>query len=478
MTFSGHMRKVMGGTAICLAGTVVAGDASAQSTAELRRQIEALKQQVQALEARVEETDRRVEEAEVGVETALETADAQPQWDWGPSPTFRTRDGRFSAHIRGRIQTDFAYINGNSNSNETFNAEFRRARLGIEGVAWTDWEYKLEIDFAGNEVDITDGYLAYGGVLEPAAIVVGQFKTPNSLEEQTSSRYLTFLERAAFTDAFNLNRRLGVGGFVNGDNWHVATGVFWQNTGVGDVTGDGPDAFGAVAVRGHYAVPLGEDDNWLHLGTSIRYRNCSNDIGDEDACGNGQVRYRQRPFFHATSIRHINTGTIEGVDSDFFWGPELALVYGPFSVQSEAGFLWGSRDENVGGTPAGGNFGPLWGTYAEVSYFLTGDRRNYDEGDGDFGRVKVNNPLFDGGWGAWQVAGRWDYLSLEDVENGIEGGEQWSLIGALNWYPNNHVRFMLDAAYTKVTGGSLDVNNGISGNNDIWGVAMRAQVDW
>ena len=49
--------------------------------------------------------------------------------------------------------------------------------------------------------------------------------------------------------------------------------------------------------------------------------------------------------------------------------------------------------------------------------FLTGETKPYD--DGVFGRVKVINPGYNGakagGWGAWQIAGRYDTVDLSDA---------------------------------------------------------------
>ena len=48
--------------------------------------------------------------------------------------------------------------------------------------------------------------------------------------------------------------------------------------------------------------------------------------------------------------------------------------------------------------------------------FLTGETRSYKEGE--FGRIKVKNPVLGGGkgggWGAWQIAGRYDVIDLTD----------------------------------------------------------------
>jgi phosphate-selective porin OprO and OprP len=77
----------------------------------------------------------------------------------------------------------------------------RAARLGIEGTVWKDFGYRFEVDFADDGVEIKDAYIQYdGGGVEPARYIrVGQYKTPNSLEELTSSRFITFMERAAIT---------------------------------------------------------------------------------------------------------------------------------------------------------------------------------------------------------------------------------------------------------------------------------------
>lgn len=50
--------------------------------------------------------------------------------------------------MRGRVQADYGYINPNNpDGGDTPNAgELRRARIGVDGVAWGDMEYRLEDD--------------------------------------------------------------------------------------------------------------------------------------------------------------------------------------------------------------------------------------------------------------------------------------------------------------------------------------------
>ena len=60
----------------------------------------------------------------------------------------------------------------------------------------------------------------------------------------------------------------------------------------------------------------------------------------------------------------------------------------------------------------------FWGGYIEAGYFLTGETRGYKNGTWD--RTKVLKPFSKGGWGAFQVNGRVDYLDLD-----IEQAEEW-----------------------------------------------------
>ena len=101
------------------------------------------------------------------------------------------------------------------------------------------------------------------------------------------------------------------------------------------------------------------------------------------------------------------------------------------------------------------------GRYAEVGFFLTGETRAYK--GGSFGRVKVLKPFNDGGWGAFQVNGRIDYLNLSDrVDKSsssvsapfhVNGGKQTAYQASLVWNPTDYVRFMAQYSHIDVTGG-------------------------
>jgi phosphate-selective porin OprO/OprP len=104
----------------------------------------------------------------------------------------QTEDGAFQFQFGGRVMVDAAYYNEDETPLGN-GAELRRARLFAKGTVYDDWFYKAQVDFAGNEVSLKDFYLGYQG-FDKLKITLGNQKEPFSLEELTSSKYITFKE--------------------------------------------------------------------------------------------------------------------------------------------------------------------------------------------------------------------------------------------------------------------------------------------
>ena len=273
---------------------------------------------------------------------------------WKGAPEISSADGNFKVKLRGRVLTDWATISDNSGK-EVDATEFRAARLGIEGVVMKDIKYKLELDFAGNETNITDANFEWA--LKPVSIVVGQFKTPNSLEEETSGRFTTFLERGSFTDAFGFSRQIGIAANYSQDNITFKAGVFQGNAN----GGAGKDQGRTYAARATFAPQIGNGDGFIHIGVSAFRRENDNNVLTRS--------YSQRPLSHLSKIKYVSTGNF-AAESDTFFGAELAGVMGPLSVQAEWGWL--KSNAVTGGMDAKFN-----GGYVDVSYILTGESRGY-----------------------------------------------------------------------------------------------------
>ncbi len=412
---------------------LLGGQASAQSLQDLQQKQIELQAQIDALKA-------AQKEAEKGSDLKVK---------WKGAPELSSADGKFKMKIRGRAYVDAGFVSDDDDNEDTKATEFRTVRLGVEGVVMKDIKYKAEVDFAGNEVDLKDAYLQWKG---PVSVTFGQFKTPNSLQEQTSSRYTTFMERASFTDAFELARQIGIGVGAGGDNWTFDAGIFRGANGSSDE--DEGETFAARATFGDKF-----DNGAYHVGASYRYRKAGD---DQD-----MFRYRQRPHNHLAG-RYIATDRV--ADSDAMFGVELAGVFGPFSAQAEYAWLKANLD-----APAPGQSDPKFtGGYIDLSWFITGESRAYK--GGSFSRVKVKNPVFEGGFGAWQIAARYDVVDLSD--EGLFGGEQDTWVIGVNWHLNDYTRFMFNYSKSDVENAFDVSDNGADGENSIDAVGVRFQVDW
>ena len=117
--------------------------------------------------------------------------------------------------------------------------DFRRARLGVDGTAFGDWDYRLILDFAGSGVENTgqlyETWVQYSG-LKPVKFRIGAFSPSIGLEDQGSTNGMPFLERTVSSD---LARGLAAGDtrtaaeiFANGDHWLVSGAVTGRTIGV------------------------------------------------------------------------------------------------------------------------------------------------------------------------------------------------------------------------------------------------------
>jgi phosphate-selective porin OprO/OprP len=320
---------------------------------------------------------------------------------------FAPAQAEMTMELGGRIDAIYTYYD-EDNVDLGSGTEFRRVRLFAQGDIADDWQYKSQIDFAGNDASLKDAYIRYTG-WDFARITVGQFKQEQSLEALTSSKYITFIEKAMVTSLYP-DRRIALGMAGDSGPWHYAASVFGDQEGV---DGDNSEGLG-VAGRLTWGPRFG--DSQLHIGGSVNWQDPTGD----------RWRVRVRPETHQTSTRLVDTGTLEQVDDIVTYGVEGAWVLGPWSVQGE--WLQQSINREDGDLDEP----DLSGWYAYASWFITGETRSYK--NGMFGRTKAAN--------AWEIAVRYSTLDLED--SGIEGGKEENWTFGLNYYVNPYLRFQLN----------------------------------
>jgi phosphate-selective porin OprO/OprP len=368
------------------------------------------------------------------------------------APEIKGEDG-WSFKPRGRMLYDFGTVNAPDSITDAglgFANEARRIRLGVSGSMPGGFGYKLEADFAGNEVDLTDAFLTYdnGGL----TITAGQHNNFQGLEELSSSNDTSFIERSAFTDAFGFQRQVGISAQYGVSDLLFQAGVFTDN--IGDLNNDENNSIG-FDVRAVAMPKFG--DVQTHFGASYHYR----DLGDTMT----SRRYRQRPAVHFTDTRFIDTGNIGSAESETSYGLEAALISGRFHAAGETHWLKLNRSGNLADPT-------FFGGSVEAGFFLTDDTRGYKEGV--FKGVKVSNPVGEGGMGAWQVNIRYDRLDLNDA--GFVGGTQDAYQASLIWTPIDYVRFLL--TYSKLDYSNAAILAAGSGDYNVDAFAGRFQISF
>lgn len=431
---------------------------------------------LQAIHAELELKSGQIE----ALEKKLKTVD-QGKMKPVPGLHYESSDGNFTASIDGRMQIDSQsnLINEVSPATGTDlpyelnnGATVRRARLGVEGTVLKNWDYKFEYDFSRGSgtvaAGITDAFVRYN-FDSPLSIKIGSFKEPFSLEEATSNRFYTFIERHMSVNTFvdNPNTyKTGIGLNYAVPRWQVgiafqtepvggfgqsvssvnANGNQSRNNGSGDI---GWQGIGRISGRPWMI----DETKYLHVGISAGHTTVNNQYRADGSFSQVNATPGQNSggmsfvAFLGTNVDRtniLNTGNLtsgpigaEGsrrIDSYDRFGAESALVYGPFSAQAE--FL----RTNINGLGYSGEH--LTGYYGYLSYFLTGESRAYQVRNGAWNRITPHRNFHwrGPGWGAWEFAVGYDYLNMN---NGIiRGGEADMIRFALNWYPHTHVRLM------------------------------------
>jgi len=344
---------------------------------------------------------------------------------WREGLNFDSQDGSFKLKIGGRLQNDWFWSSEEDSiklnvGEQEDGVEFRRARIYFSGLIYDNVEYKLQFGFEGGDVDLQDAYLALTD-FPFGTLKMGRFNEPFSLDELTSSKYITFMERA-LPNAFSPGRNNGfmLHNVASNERMTTAVGVFRDSDDYGENVDDG-----GYNVTGRITVlPIYRDKgvSLLHIGAAYSYRNPDDSLS-YDAC----------PEAHLAND-FIDTGSFASDQVDLL-GLEAAWVNGPFSLQGE--YITADADR-INSSDVGFD-----GYYVQASYFLTGEHRSYKTSEAAFSRIKPKeNYSYGGGCGAWELKARYSELDLND--SNITGGELNNITAGLNWYLNPNTIIMWD----------------------------------
>jgi len=359
MTRTLLVRALFAGTAMMLSNAALAqqtepqpdpSDATADAAIAAAADVDDAQAKIELLQAQVEALQESLAQIQASM---VKTAPS-----WKGAPLFEDKEAGWSFKPRGRLQYDVGYVNNPEDSiitrNLGFNTRARRIRLGAEGTIPGGLGYKFEMDFANASVGFGDVILTYAPKNAPITVSIGNHESFNGIEQISSSRFSSFVERAAFDDAFLNTRRIGISaGYANmAGDLRFNAGLFAAHSIDSSLDNDG----WIGAARATYSPLMGA--NQLHFGANFQHREFqSNAGGSAPTSGSGQpssgqlVRYRSRPYSQLTDQRFVDTQNFAAKSDDII-GAEAAGIFKSLHIAAEGQYvkdqrLWAGRHGHV-----------------------------------------------------------------------------------------------------------------------------------
>lgn len=415
---------------------------------------------------------------------ALATADAdRPRvLIVGGRPTIMSADGRYSLSLRGIAQLDAGFYSQapqrpaaqdfrrgsvgaggretNAAADLSNGANFRRARLGVEGVFDQNFNYRLMLELGGSGTEgparINDAWIAYTG-FAPFVIQAGAFSPPANMDDGQSPEDQLFLERASSAELSRTlagaDGRVGIGVRASDRRW------FGALTLTGPTVNDAETFDEQLGLVGRGGILVLTDQDQLQNTYNVQIGvNGSTVFNTPDqgltASPRYPFRFRDRPELRLDGTRLIDTGPIDASHASTY-GVEFGAQYRGLYLQGE--YFWYSIDRRDPAL-ADPNFR---GGYIEGSWILTGEFRRYNIATGSFQNPRPYRAFApgNGGWGAVELAARYSYLDLDYREglagtaaapDAVRGGTQRIVTIALNWYLNSNVKLLFNFQHADV----------------------------
>lgn len=387
-------------------------------------------------------------------------------------PLIDPANNKWTTRLGGHIQMDYVTWAASDpaivGANNYFS--YRRLRLLAEGTGYGQFDYRLQLTLepgsgTANDIyataDVKDAYLSMNDIPMLGRLRVGNFFVPFSLEQVTNDTFNLFNERSIPTEnIFAASREVGIAFYNATEDRRVTwtTGAFFDN--LSDTSKTRIDSNQGLRLSGRLTwLPFYDEASQgrylIHTGIGVLHTH------DHDKT----VRFVARPHVQRGPIL-IDSGNLPA--SGYTTGNiELASVWGPIAMQAESFISSVDLDQRSSAT--------IHGSYAHMSFFLTGDNRTYEpfgQHGAQFGRTKPRVNFFmlpDGaGIGGIEAKIRWANLSLVN----LQAGEYNDLSAGFNWYWSDRCRWMFDWIHP-VTSGQTRF-----GKTESDLLALRFDVNW
>ncbi len=356
---------------------------------------------------------------------------------WNNALKVESHDGKNKISIGGRIQYDVMWISQDDSLNSHFDAhngaEIRRARFYTSGLIYNNIKFKFQMDFAGGKAAIKDAYIRLIKIPVVGNIQVGNFKEPFGLSVLTSSKYLTEMERSV-GNVFDNGRSMGFMLFNQHYNKRLSwfAGYFYPSKSTDKYVGNKYNLVFRLTGLPVYNTKQGY--KILHIGAAVAHQFHDN---TEVTFSMGAEAHLAPKYLN---IKLDNVSTIDDINAEFLF------INGRFSFESE--YTVSLINLSPSSTLASSSYN-VYGYYATVSWFLTGEHKNYVTSKTTFAKVSPRKNFGqDGGIGAVEIFARYSDANLND--NDLKGGEMTGITAGANWYLNPATKVAINYVYTDV----------------------------
>lgn len=371
---------------------------------------------------------------------------------------FESKDQSYKLWFDMRVQIDGQIFMGKTLNPIGNGVAIRRARFAAKTNLSKNWYGELDINYAGGLLELNDAYISYD-FLNGLTSRVGNYKERFSMSDNSSSRYLNFMERAMVVSTFAPSRHIGWEAAYSGKRFLATGGIFFQEVEDAEKkinTEDNNKDYGrdqGISLTGKIVLqPFGDKaDYGLHIAYAHSYRQPKTDVPPAEY---GYARYSTRSLSFINRKKYLDTDVIPDLNYQMMSNIELAGFYKGFGFQSE--FInnrtFRKNDQSTL------NFG---GYYVQATYLLFGGKQFYNKAEGEF-----SQPYRGKKWGDIELALRYDYLDLNDKT--VFGGSAEAITAGINFYADKNVKFQLNYSYLNqdryATGkGKLYVGYDVSG---------------
>lgn len=411
----------------------------AQADLTTEERLKQLEQQVAVLKRQIE-VDKEAS-TQKAVNVPVITASAKDGFQ------IKAPDNSYALKLSGYVQADARLFGGNKKDSVSPISTFttRTVRLAVGGTVANVFDYFLSPEFAGTSVNLPDAYIDWR--VDPAfKIRAGKFKAPFGYERLQSTPVTTFAE-PSLVENLAPNRDSGVQFFGDLFKNTVSYAIAFSN-GVTDGGTSITDTNNDKELGGRlFAQPFKNSDilalRGLGFGGAASYGH------REDTTLPGYKTAGQTTFF-----------TLAGTTFDgpqFRYAPQLSYYYNSLGVYgeyiaSQAKLTKTTRRQDIRND----------GWVAAASYLLTGEDASYK------GVIPLHPfSLKDGGWGAFEVTGRYSELDIDNdifastlttnvLASSPTAARAWT--AGLNWYLSANSKLVFNWEQTTFKGGAINAN--------------------